>query len=322
MRAFGAGRVVASHLPAPVSRGLAESAAVAVSRRPMGGAWGVRRRLVARHLARVLGDAAPPAGSHRMGRLVDQAIASYARYWAESLRIPGLSAAQLDAGITYDGFEHILAGRSAGRGTILVLPHLGGWEWAGTHLTSRGLAVSVVVERLQPPDLFEWFVSFRQKLGMNVIPVGPAAASQCATALRQNHVLCLLSDRLIAGSGVEVEFFGERTSLPAGPATLALRTGAVLLPAAVYFESRTDGHRGVVLPPLDTSRSGGLRADVHRITQDMAGAFETLIRRAPTQWHLLQPNWPSDTRPEEPAHRRARYTLGGNGATGTAAPLE
>lgn len=297
VQAIRAGRIAASRLPAPLARGVAESAAVVMSRRPLGRAWDARRRMVARHLARVLGSDAPAPGSRRMGRLVDAAIASYARYWAESLRIPGLGAAALDAGITYDGYEHVAAGRAAGRGTILVLPHLGGWEWAGAQLAASGHPVSVVVERLEPPELFDWFAAFRESLGMHVIPVGPDAGSRCAAALADNHLLCLLSDRLIAGSGVEVDFFGEPTSLPAGPATLALRTGAALLPAAVYFGGRTDEHLGVIPPPLDTSRRDGLRSDVRRVTQEMASALEGLIRRAPTQWHLMQPNWPSDTPP-------------------------
>ena len=251
--------------------------------------------MIARHLARALGDAAPALGSRTMGRLVDRAVASYARYWAESLRIPGMSAAQLTAGITYDDFGNIAAGRAAGRGTILVLPHIGGWEWAGAQLAAVGHPVSVVVETLEPPELFEWFVGFRRKLGMNVIPAGPGAGAACARALADNHILCLLSDRLIAGTaGVEVEFFGEPTLLPAGPATLAIRSGAALVPAAVYFEARTDQHFGWVLPALDTARRGSLRDDVHRVTQEMARVFETYVRREPTQWHLMQPNWPSD----------------------------
>jgi lauroyl/myristoyl acyltransferase len=230
-----------------------------------------------------------------MNHLVDQAIASYARYWAESLRLPGLSGPELDAGITYEGFDAVDRAREAGRGAILALPHLGGWEWAGTQLVASGRPLSVVVERLEPDDVFEWFVGFRRRLGMDVIPVGPDAAARCAQALAENRILCLLSDRLIPGTaGVDVEFFGERTQLPAGPAALALRTGAALFPAAVYFEDRTDRHRGVVLPAIDTSRQGRLREDVQRITEEMARTFEELIRRAPTQWHLLQPNWPSD----------------------------
>jgi phosphatidylinositol dimannoside acyltransferase len=257
--------------------------------------------MIARHLARALGDSAPAPDSRRMGRLVDRAVASYARYWAESLRIPGMRAAELTAGITYDDFGSIAAGRAAGRGTILVLPHVGGWEWAGAQLAAVGHPVSVVVETLEPAELFEWFVEFRRQLGMNVIPAGHGAGSACAKALAENHILCLLSDRLIAGTaGVEVQFFGEPTLLPAGPATLAIRTGAALVPAAVYFEPRTDRHWAWVRPALDTSRHGSLRQDVHRVTQEMATIFEAYIQRDPTQWHLMQPNWPSDGLPEPP----------------------
>ena len=107
--------------------------------------------------------------------------------------------------------------------------------------------------------------------------------------------MCLLCDRDIEGDGVEVEFFGERTTLPGGPATLALRTGATLLPVAVYFRPGRD-HLGVVRPPVPVEREGRLRDDIARITQVLARELEALIRAAPEQWHLLQPNWPSDPR--------------------------
>lgn len=295
-----AGRRLAGALPAPIARGMASSGALALSRLP-GPEWAARRAMVARHLARVLGPDAPAANSRAMHHLVDETFASYARYWAESLRVPDLGETRLSAGIHYDGYEHLAAARAAGRGAILVLPHLGGWEWAGAQLAATGHQVSVVVERLEPDDLFEWFVSFREALGMHVIPAGPGAGAACRAALAANHVLGLLSDRTLeATSGVEVEFFAERTVLPAGPATLALRSGATLLPCAVYFEDRTDAHHGVIRPPLDTSRPtrrdgpGWLRAEIARITQAMAGELEELIRAAPTQWHLMQPNWPSD----------------------------
>ncbi|HET9078529.1 MAG TPA: phosphatidylinositol mannoside acyltransferase [Acidimicrobiales bacterium] len=292
------GRSAATHLPAPMARGVAEGAAVLISRQPHlpgRGSWAERRRLVGRHLTRVLGSRPDRA---TLGRLVDQTFASYARYWAESLRLPALSTGEIAAGIRYENFGYIEQSEAAGRGTILALPHLGGWEWAGTHLALTGHKMSVVVERLEPPDLFDWFVGFREQLGMQVIPAGPDAATRCRAALADNHVLCLLSDRLLPGtSGVDVEFFAERTGLPAGPAMLALRTGATLLPAAVYFEPATDAHHGLVLPPIDTTRTDGLREDVQRVTQDLARAFETLVIRAPTQWHLMQPNWPSDLGP-------------------------
>ncbi|MBV9660000.1 MAG: phosphatidylinositol mannoside acyltransferase [Acidimicrobiales bacterium] len=301
LTAIRAASAIAARLPPHLARRAAEASGVAVSKLPAApgrpGAWSRRRELLARHLTRVYGQELDPK---ELRGMVDDAIASYAHYWADNLRLPRLSTSQIDAGMSYKGFEHIEGGLATGRGVILALPHLGGWEWAGTHLVNLGLQVSVVVERLGRPDIFEWFVSFRTRLGMNVIPMGPGAAARCAQALRDNHVLCLLSDRLIGDtSSVEVAFFGEKTRLPAGPATLALRTGAHLVPTAVYFEPRTDGHVGFLLPPLDTQRSTerSLRGDVGHLTRLLAGGFEDLIRRAPTQWHMMQPNWPSDHDP-------------------------
>jgi KDO2-lipid IV(A) lauroyltransferase len=111
--------------------------------------------------------------------------------------------------------------------------------------------------------------------------------------LRDGGLVGLLCDRDIIGNGVEVEFFGERTTLPAGPAALALRTGAALLTAAVYSEPG-GMHSAVVNPPISTARTANLRTDVARVTQLVAAELEGLIRRAPEQWHLFQPNWPSD----------------------------
>ena len=164
---------------------------------------------------------------------------------------------------------------------ILALPHLGGWEWAGRWLALRGVRITVVVERLDPPELFDWFVDLRSELGMTVVALGPDAGKAVLGALRRNEVVCLLCDRDLDGRGVEVEFFGERTTLPAGPATLGIRTGAPILPTAVYFTPRYNGHFGLVRPPLDTTRSGSLRDDVARVTQQLARELELLITPSP-----------------------------------------
>ena len=113
--------------------------------------------------------------------------------------------------------------------------------------------MSAVVERLEPEDLFEWFVDYREALGLEVIPLGDDVASRVAKSLKNCRVLCLLSDRDIEGTGVEVEFFGERTTLPAGPATLAFRIGAPILPAAIYF--RGEGVHTEVRAPLVVERN-------------------------------------------------------------------
>ena len=247
--------------------------------------------MIERHLRR----ADPTIGGVRLRRSVQEAFDSYTRYWLESFRLPHLSSRAVERGMRVQGYEHVVEALDADNGVILALPHLGGWEWAGRWLVERGHGVTVVVEEVEPLELFEWFVDLREKLGMKVVALGPAAGREVLAALKRNDVVCLLSDRDIQRTGIEVEFFGETTTLPAGPATLALRTGAPLLPTAVYFTDRTDGHLGIVRPPIDISRSDdGLRADVVRVTQALAHELEHLIRRAPHQWHLFQPNWPSD----------------------------
>jgi KDO2-lipid IV(A) lauroyltransferase len=190
-----------------------------------------------------------------------------------------------------------------GKGVILALPHLGGWEWAGRWFTDQGHNMTVVVEPLHPPELFEWFAGLRSNLGMNVVPLGPTVAAEISAALKRNEVVCLLCDRDIQRTGVAVTMFGEETTLPGGPALLSIRSGAALIPAAIYFDGKADGHWAIVRPPLEIERGGSLRDDTMRLTQLLAGELEFLIRRAPEQWHLLQPNWPSDPGYQVPSTR-------------------
>lgn len=283
---YRAGAAAARFLPGVVAAGLAVPFGAGASF-----ASPERRAMIERHLRRV----DPTLRGLRLRRAVQEAFDSYARYWLESFRLPSLSRRVVDNGFRAPGYPQIVDGLRRGNGVILALPHLGGWEWAGRWIADQGHRITVVVERVDPPELFEWFVDLRSKLGMNVIPLGSGAAAEVMRALNDNHIVCLLADRDLGGGGVEVEFFGERTTLPAGPATLALRTGAPVLATGVYFTRRIDGHFGWVRPPIDTERTGArLRDDVARVTQDLAHEFEALIRRAPSQWHLFQPNWPSD----------------------------
>jgi KDO2-lipid IV(A) lauroyltransferase len=282
--AFRSAAAFARTAPAPVSRAMADGLArVAVLQSP------ARRRLVARNLRR----ADPTLSGLRLRRAVVRVFESYARYWVESFRLPALTLEEIDRSFDPEGLELLQAAREAGNGAIMVLPHLGGWEWAAFWLSRvQGIPITAVAEQLEPPELFDWFVDLRRSFGMEIVGLGPDAGSASIRALKANHMLALLCDRDLNGDGVEVEFFGERTTLPAGPAVLALRTGAPIHPVAVYFEGPR--HHAIVRPALDTARHGTLREDVARITQDVAHALEELIRRAPEQWHLLQPNWPSD----------------------------
>lgn len=248
--------------------------------------------MIERHLRRV----DPSLRGWRLRQAVQDAFDSYARYWIESFRLPTLPARIVDAGFEIDGFlPHIVGGLERGRGVILALPHVGGWEWAGRWLVDRGHRVTAIVEHVDPPELFDWFVRLRNQLGMSIVPLGPDAGRAVLRALADNEIVCLLCDRHVGGAGgIDVEFFGEHTTLPAGPATISLRADAPLVPVGVYFTPRVNGHFAIVRPPVPTQREGRLRDDVARVTQALTRELEYLITRAPSQWHMFQPNWPSD----------------------------
>ena len=282
--AYRAGSAIARLLPKPIIPPFTDVAS-RVAARAMDG----RREMVERHQLRVR----PNLTRAELDHAVDEVFRSYAQYWVESFRLPGTSAEVLDAGLVTEGFEHVRTAFDAGNGLITAMPHLGAWEWSAFWLTaSEQIPVTTVVEPVEPPELAAWFIDLRESLGMEIVPLGPESGARVAKALKAGRLLSLVCDRDIAGGGVEVEFFGEMTTLPAGPATLALRTGAPLMAATCFFEG--DGHRGVVRPPIDTTRQGKLREDVARVTQTLAYELEELIRLAPEQWHLLQPNWPTD----------------------------
>jgi phosphatidylinositol dimannoside acyltransferase len=281
---------IAQALPGAVIDVLAPGVAGLAALRP-----GDQRAIVERHQRRV----DPGLRGVALQRRVREVFRSYGRYYGESFRLPAIGPEELDRGLTLDGYEHVEESLARGVGPMLVLPHLGSWEWCAYWLTRvRKVPVTAVVERLEPPGLFDWFVEFRQRIGMQIVPLGPDAGRSIVSAIKQAHVIALLCDRDIGGGGTEVTFFGEKTTLPSGPAVLALRTGAPLIPTGVYDQGGGH-HHAVVRPPIPVERRRSFRDDVARITQAMADELEVLIRRAPQQWHLLQPNWPSD-RPGAP----------------------
>jgi KDO2-lipid IV(A) lauroyltransferase len=261
----------------------------------LGGVLGLalrgRRTMLARHLVRVHG---PGMGESELNRAVNQAFRSYARYWLEVFRLTRETPESLlGRKIVVEGLEHVDAAIAGGRGCLVVTPHLGNWDLGGAYMAAAGYRPATVMEALEPPELFDWFCANRRRLGMEVVPLGDGAGSAMLRALRDGRIVGLLSDRDLSGTGIEVEFFGERTTLPAGPATLALRAGVDITAATLLFDG-PHGHRLIFRPPVAVGRQGRLREDIGRITQALAGELEVLVRMAPEQWHLLQPNWPSD----------------------------
>ena len=257
-----------------------------------------------RHMRRVLASecvAGVQPDTELVRRLSRRSYVEYGRYWLDGARLPYVPAPEVRARMMFGpgGEERVRAAAAAGRGVVMALPHVGSWEWGGAWLALEDMAMTAVVERIEPERLFAWFVDQRARMGLTAVPLGDGSGTALIRALKSGAVVGLVSDRDLVGSGVEVEFFGERTTLPGGAATLALRTGAVLLPVMVY-SGPGNWHTGVVHPPLDTTRRGALRADVQRLTQELATVFEQFIGSRPEQWHLYQPNWPSDRAPRDP----------------------
>jgi KDO2-lipid IV(A) lauroyltransferase len=268
----------------------------------------LRRRMAAaaaqvdRNLDHILGPS--PAPDQRR-RQIEATLASYATYWFDALRGMRASPAEVVGLIDITGQEHLDAGVAAGNGVICVMPHLGNWDHGGAWLATR-YPLTVVAEELQPPELFGWFVDLRRRNGMEVVALGsPSAATVLAARLRSGGVVGLLCDRDIDRSGTPVVLLGETTTMSAGPATLALRTGAAVVPTASVYAAGGRIH-GIIGPPIRIERTGRLRDDVARLTQAIADELSDLIRRHPTQWHVLQPTWPSD--PGHPGARREPTT--------------
>lgn len=287
--AYRVGAAIARFFPEPVVLRLAQGIAGLVSARA--GKPGSRRQMIERHLQRAHDHKLDEAS---LKKSVKEAYVSYARYWVESFRLPDKSPADLDATLSYEGLGNLESALSLGKGVILCLPHLGGWDYGGAWLATHGYPMSVVVEPVEPPELFEWFADLRNNLDLKVVPLGPSSAISVLKTLRSGGIVALLSDRDLTRDGPEVSFFGETTTLPAGPITLGLRTGAPVLPATIYFKP-DGGHHGVIRPALELERRcDSLKDDINRCTQVLADELELLIRAAPEQWHLFQPNWPSD----------------------------
>ena len=273
-------------LPRRVAAALASAAGLIIA-----ALWRGKRPLVRANLRRVLG---PQTSDAALEQLVTKAFVSYANYWVESARVVAFRSDQIESTFTIEGFERFRLEMAKGRGVVIVLPHVGSWEYGGRWLAQQGYPMTTVGELLEPPELFEWFTSQRGALGLTVMPPGPGTTVRLLDTLRAGRVVGLLADRDLVGNGVSVEFFGEKTTLPGGPALLALRSGAPLMTCAIY--QRPGGrYHAIMQPPLDSTRTGPMRQDVQRLTEDAARALEHLIRVSPEQWHLFQPNWPSRT---------------------------
>jgi KDO2-lipid IV(A) lauroyltransferase len=247
-----------------------------------------QRGIVARNLGQVLGH---HPDSELVRRATRECYALYGRYWYETFALRSMPVEEVNRRFSITGMEHIEKAVAEGRGMIAALPHTGNWDAAGHWLAVNGYRMTAVAEELKPQEVSDLFYRHRRALGMNIVPLaaGRRAGTALVRLLAENHVVTLVADRDLTDRGVDVEMFGARRMLPAGPAYLSLVTGSPLSVAAVY--TTDGGWHTQINPPIQIERSGDMRTDVTTMTRVVAEQFERAIAAAPTDWHMFQPAW-------------------------------
>ena len=254
-------------------------------------------RVLEGNLRRVIGSEAPGG---QLRALSKEAMRSYARYWLEAFRLPVMPADRLvggmrDTGLIQTAFEYL----AAGRGVVFALPHMGNYDLAAAWIIAQGAgSITTVAERLKPESVYDRFVAFREGLGVEVLPAGGGTSSSFAVLvqrLRAGKLVALVCDRDVTGSGIEVEFFGEKARMMGGAAALAVQTGAALMPVILWFDG---DHWGVhVHEEIPVPAEGDSKQKTAAMTQEVARLFEAGIRAHPQDWHMLQRVFAADLAP-------------------------
>jgi phosphatidylinositol dimannoside acyltransferase len=256
------------------------------------------------NLRRVIG---PGATGSQLRQLSRAGMRSYLRYFLEIFRLPVISQERILGNMRSDGAEAAaFACLAAGRGVIFALPHMGNWDHAGAWIIARGAgSFTTVEERLRPEALYQKFLAFRQSLGFEALPLtgGAAPFGVMAQRLRAGRMVCLVCDRDLTASGVEVTFFGETARMAAGPAALAVQTGAALIPVTLWYEGSL--WHADIRPEIPVPAEGTRKEKVAAMTQQMADVFEEGIREHPEDWHMLQRVFVADLDPDRLAAVRA-----------------
>jgi len=267
-------------------------------------AWrrqGPKVQVLEANLRRVLSfkHGRPDVDGKELRALSRAALRSYARYWLEVFRLPVIPVERIVSGmhINAEGEAELFANLKSGRGAVIALPHMGNFEQAGGWVVQRGAGTfTTVAERLRPESVYEAFVRFRESLGMEVLPLtgGVSPFGTLVQRLRAGGLLCLVSDRDLKESGVEVQMFGE-TARIAATAALAVHTGAALLPVATWFEGEDWGAH--IYPEIPVPETGTRTEKVAQMSQQLARVFEAGIAEHPQDWHMLQRVFTADLDP-------------------------
>jgi phosphatidylinositol dimannoside acyltransferase len=242
----------------------------------------------------------PGASRRQVAHSARRAAIVVAKNYYDLFRLPSMSREQLLSYIDVRGLEHLAQLHARGKGVIIVAPHLGSYNLVPSYVSALGYETVAVVEHIRDSRLHEYFFRLRANQGVQLLTTGPEDVRNILRALRAGKVVLMLADRNVGTSSDAVTFFDERTMLPAGPALIARRTGAALLPAYSY---RVGNTRSVAvawpevrLPEIIGSVEQRRAAD----TQAVASLLEKMIHEAPDQWAILQPVWPRAAVPVVP----------------------
>ena len=238
------------------------------------------------NMRQVLGPQADPRDARRMTRL---AFANYARYMVDLVRLPHLKSRELVDNIRVEGWEHVDAAYRLGKGVVFATGHIGSWDMAGAVFAAHGRPVSALVETLKPARWNERVQRTRLAAGVKAIPI-ENGLREMLTALRKQEALAVLVDRPLVSDGVSVTFFGRSTRVPGGAATLALRTGSPVVPAALVRDPRGNGYLAHIGPPI-VGENGD---DASMVMQRIMSWLEGIIRRYPDQWFMFRQMWPQE----------------------------
>ncbi|MBA2448291.1 MAG: lysophospholipid acyltransferase family protein [Chloroflexi bacterium] len=252
----------------------------------VGYCWPGHYRQARQNMAHILG---PTADRREVARRVRNVFRNYGKYVVDVLWLPRARFGELDRKLEIVGLDHIDEAMRRGRGLVLVMGHIGNWDWGGAVLAGKGYPVNALVETLRPARWNDRVQAIRARLGVNVIPV-EHGVRETFQALRDNQIVGVLIDRPLTSEGVPVRFFDALTRVPEGAARLALRTGAgVVAVGVVRHGRRLVAH---VSPLIDVQPSGDRGRDVQELTQRAMDWLEGVIRRYPDQWFMFRNMWP------------------------------
>lgn len=278
---FKAGRVLAPRVPvwaAHLLCSLAGDTAFVFSRQARASVLANMRHVI---------PGAKPGTLKRTCRLV---FRNTVENYYDLLRLPAMTPQKFAESATVHGMDNLHHALERGKGAIMLSIHMGNFNVVAQTPVVHSIPTSIIAENVQPEKLYKLVNGMRESMGMRMIPLDGHHVGRAYRVLRNNEVLGMMGDRDIAGTGVEVEFFNEITSLPAGPVALALRSGAAIVPAYTMRLGRARSI-GFVGPAIELERTGDVREDIRHNTQRIARLLEGYIRKAPEQWTVLQPIW-------------------------------